>query len=223
MAPAPKRQKKEEKKAIAKLPKTPLQKPFGVGIPGSMRTKLKYVVKENLNSTNGSVDQRAYRAGSVFDPEFAIGGHQPMYYDQYATLYNHYIVHGSTIRVTITPEGSSAWPFPAFLTLTGDDNATDGGSATTIMERSRAKHVTVPQFGTDGVVYHLTHSYKKDKIFKNFKNAELQAGVGANPTDDWYYMVSLQGSGTSGTCLALMLVEIIYDVEFFEPKDVTAS
>lgn len=223
MAPPAKRQKKEERKAIAKLPRTPLQKPFGLGIPGSMRTKLKYVVNDTMSSASGGVDQRFYRAGGAYDPEFAIGGHQPMYYDQYSVLYNHYIVHGSTIKVTISPQGSTAWANPGYMVLHGDDNAIDGGSVFTIMERARSRHTLIPQFGTDGVVHHLNMAYDKNKIFKNFKNAELQASTAALPTDDWYFGLTWQSGGTTGTLTCAILVEIVYDIEFFEPKEVSAS
>ena len=40
---------------------------------------------------------------SLFDPDFTGTGHQPYYFDQFATIYQRYTVIGSKLTATFTP------------------------------------------------------------------------------------------------------------------------
>jgi len=62
--------------------------------------KLRYVIHENLaGPTVGAINVKQYRANSLYDPEYAVGGHQPMGFDQLMAQYNHYTVLKSTFQV----------------------------------------------------------------------------------------------------------------------------
>lgn len=200
-------------------------RPIGNGISQTYRTKLRYVY-HNVFQLAGVTDL-VFRAGSVFDPEFAVGGHQPMYYDQLAALYQHYIVHKSNITVYATGYGILAAPTASTTTLClrGDDAGTSTSTTkTTIMEHAGTKFVKFPAWNVgNSVTKKLTMSYDKNKVFKNFKNADLQAPVTGNPTEDWYYILS--GWTDSGPVNQNLWLDVVidYDVEFFEVKDITGS
>ena len=72
--------------------------------------ELKYV--DNLIFPGGAgsgVQFHAYRANSIFDPDAAVGGHQPMYMDQLALFYTTYSVLSSTITCKFTNSSFQPW------------------------------------------------------------------------------------------------------------------
>lgn len=223
MAPPAKRTKTTTMTKSRRTPRVP--RPIGSGIQQNYRTKLRYAYEGVLPCTNyASV---VFRAGSCFDPEFAVGGHQPYYYDQLAALYQHYIVHKSKITVTACGTGAAITRVdsPTTLVLFGDDS----GSAAfvgkqTILERPGCKAALFPAFDVgNSVTKKLTMTYDKDKVFKNYKNSELQALTTANPAEDYYFIVAgwnTNGPTSSGIWLQ---IAIEYDVEFFEVKEVSGS
>lgn len=202
-----------------------IPRPIGTGISQTYRTKLRYAYHAVFQCS--TVTNLVFRAGSLFDPEYAVGGHQPYYYDQLSALYQHYIVHKSKINVTATGYGILAAPTASTSTLVlrGDDTATGlTTTKTTLMELPGSKFVKFPAWNTgNSVTRQLTMSYDKNKIFKNFKNSDLQAQVGTNPAEDWYFIVS--GWTDSGPTAQNIWLDVIidYDVEFFEAKDPPGS
>ncbi len=48
------------------------------GMPLIRRAKLRYVDSPLITSTFGVLQTYNYRANSIYDPDFAFGGHQPM-------------------------------------------------------------------------------------------------------------------------------------------------
>lgn len=74
-------------------------------VPGSFpplkRVKLKYVTQVSLNPSTSLNDYAVFRANSLYDPEYATGGHQPMWHDVYASVYDNYRVYFS--KITVVP------------------------------------------------------------------------------------------------------------------------
>lgn len=56
-------------------------------------------VTHPVGAAIGFISQYTFRANSMFDPNFTGIGHQPMYRDEYATLYDSYTVIASFIEV----------------------------------------------------------------------------------------------------------------------------
>jgi hypothetical protein len=51
--------------------------------------------------TNQFGTEQSFRLGSLFDPDFGIGGHQPLGFDQMAAFYNQYLVEAVDINIEI--------------------------------------------------------------------------------------------------------------------------
>ena len=45
----------------------------------------------------------------LFDPWLTVGGHQPLYFDQVAAIYQHYTVMKARMKVTIVPNTVDAY------------------------------------------------------------------------------------------------------------------
>lgn len=68
------------------------------GIPNRYRTKLHYVDVLTSTTTAGSNSYWVYQS-SLFDPYYAVGGHQPYYFDQIAAMYSNYRVYGFSYKM----------------------------------------------------------------------------------------------------------------------------
>lgn len=67
---------------------------------------MRYVDHTALQCTLGVMGQDNFYCNGTFDPYVALGGHQPMGYDQMMQYYNYCIVIGSKITVDFMPSGS---------------------------------------------------------------------------------------------------------------------
>lgn len=69
-----------------------------LGFSDTQKVKLKYSISISFTST--SFQNKVFRMNSLFDPEFIIGGHQPMGYDQWTPMYNRYLVTGMAYDIS---------------------------------------------------------------------------------------------------------------------------
>lgn len=71
-------------------------------------TRMRYATLTALNYGGlGTPAAYQYRINSLFDPDLTGGGHQPLGFDQYATLYNKYRVHGMKYKITFTSRSTT--------------------------------------------------------------------------------------------------------------------
>jgi len=69
-------------------------------IPNKTLVKLKYATQAaNLNPAIGTAAVAVFRANDLYDPEVAVGGHQPRCFDQWILMYDHFVVIKSSIKV----------------------------------------------------------------------------------------------------------------------------
>jgi len=75
-----------------------VSRPISVGVPNYRYAKLQYCDQIG-GSIPASLSIASVYSSSAFDPYFPFGGHQPMFYDNYATLYSKYKVNYATITM----------------------------------------------------------------------------------------------------------------------------
>ena len=77
-----------------------------VGVPQCWNLKLRYCDRVVVDTTHQGVGESLfiYRLNGAFDPQQATGGHQPMYYDAMAGIYNEYLVTGCRATLTVTQD-----------------------------------------------------------------------------------------------------------------------
>jgi len=224
-------QRKENRPKIAPQVGHP-QRSLQTAWPITTQVKLPYVGHTTL--TPGTAGVPAYiflRAGSCYDPEYAVGGHQPLGFDQWSTFYNHYTVIGSTLKCTYhtlatTPQG------PVIQGITLKDAASYTLAAWTALyedPRTNSRFVRDAPVATQtGSTMVLTHSYKA-KSFFNVKDVidntnRFGAPTTADPTDNAYYMIHVTELSSAFSAAAVSVgYEIVYDVVFSEPKTLLGS
>lgn len=76
-----------------------------LGFPTSMRTTLKYCEKFDLDLATYDCVVGTFRANSIYDPNYATGGHQPRGQDDFASIYTDYCVTGCKLKATAMYKG----------------------------------------------------------------------------------------------------------------------
>lgn len=101
---------------VAKIPKA-------VGLPDMQKVKLRYVEIFSVDPAgSGVVSSYAFRANSIYDPNYTGSGHQPSGFDQIAPYYERCHVISSKARLEYTPGATSTSVTPAWATITCDPN-----------------------------------------------------------------------------------------------------
>lgn len=195
------------------------------GVPSGMSStqvaNLRYAFSTSLTATT-TLAGSAFRCNSCFDPEVSLGGHQPMGYTTWSSLYNHYVVLGSKITIRwVSPDANTT---PSICGVYTTDTETfpysDAGG---FMEARRGMTRDLPSGNTRQITTVGKYSPKKFFNIKDVKDNLLRLGalVGADPSEEAYYMVWLQAH--TGTVTWYLTISIDYIVLFSEPKDLAQS
>lgn len=186
------------------------------GFPNSIITKIRYIELYKLTSTTGSVASQVMAANGIYDPDVSGGGHQPMYHDYYAGIYNDYTVIGSRIKVTLTNTSSS---HAVVWGINGDDDSSGSSTLTTHMEQNNSQWM---QVGT------ATGGHDTGTITANFEplrdfgvatkdDGQSMTATGSNPSELWCYQIYAAAQDL-GTATCEITVEVDYTVKFSELK-----
>jgi hypothetical protein len=186
---------------------------------------LRYSEVANFTLATVTGTQALFRLNSIFDPNAAVGGHQPYGYDQMAALYNRYRVlacrwkitfgtQASTYKIVILPiNGALASAITTSLTF---ETACEtprarlytqgGGGAPTVVANGHIKlndlnGVTIPEYLADD---------------------RFEAQIGANPAEVMNLIIGIYNP-TTGTITIDYTVELIYKVDLHDPLAVAGS
>ena len=193
------------------------------GFPKTAVARLKYVVEESVNAgASGVPTVVKYHANGCFDPEVAVGGHQPIGFDEFMARYDHYYVLGSKIKLTPTTSSTSVKGPVVIAIRLEDSTAITPNSVAHVLENPGTVWTTWgpnPQ-GQESRSKYITKYYSCKKFFgyKPFGN-KMQVGSGAaNPEEDALFNVYVMGIDFSDPATITYIAEIEYIVAFSEPK-----
>ena len=195
--------------------------PGVVGIPDRIRTKLRYQMSSSATTTLGALFSYQFRGNSVFDPDLTGGGSQPTYFDNFANIYNSYVVLSSHIEVEFMNVTSTSpvlvGMYPAYNTAVGttalDCAAMRYAVSKSILGAGNAVKVvlmdnmsTAQQFGI------REEAVVDDDLYS--------AVVTTNPAaaQTWYWTLFAQTEVGTTTLNVPFRVSLVYDVCFFDPN-----
>lgn len=213
--------KKLRKKIRKKAQSThKLFKSIGRGLPERMMMSHRYVDKIAIGSVSGALGSYTFAANGMYDPDITGTGHQPIWFDQIGSYYNHYCVVGSKITVAL------ANPVTGLIRValvTDDNNSTSGytGIESVSEQFSGTKILQLtPESGTK----YLSRTFSLAKKFGKGLASESRfiGNAGANPTELSYYIIYNQADGGS-TVSAYCTVTIEYTAIWSELKDIPPS
>lgn len=199
----------------------------GLGFPQRFRAKLRYNENVSLSSTGGSLNAYTFVANGLFDPNNTGTGHQPMYFDQYMLIYNHYKVLGSIINVKIAGPAGSSTPNAntQIAVIVNDDNSIAGvTSFSQIVEWGQLNSFKLyGSFYSQQKNANLTTKWSCKRWFKDKYTASTVSGSsGANPSETANFIIIQQPVGNDDVTNHY-IVTIDYIVDFYEIRDIAQS
>lgn len=216
--------------------------PFG----NVFETELVYTTQLQMDPSSGGSTSSVFSANGLYDPEVALGGHQPHGFNELTALFANYQVLSSTLEATLYPKTDGyTWPATAggnqaafvvpnillgsILAVCLRDTSTQftGSSvtATTLMERPGMKTKAVGSYQNPTRVretFTVAKHYGKSKVVQD----DTLHGTGSSdPSDGVYFHVILAPCEAAGMNLPPqnVFIRIKYRARFFNPINLASS
>lgn len=152
-----------------------------MGFPDRLVTKLKYHTLGTLTSTSGAVGTYQWRWNSTFDPDITNTGHQPLYRDTYASLYDQYAVVSASAIIKVVNTNTA----PFICGVVTDDDASPSTNLDTLCEQNHGEHTLLPpQTGAlSAHTFRVKWNCKSVLGIDPFSSELYKTAVGSNPTE----------------------------------------
>lgn len=221
-----KKKKTNKKKSAYSRRKYPMTRYLGNGIPDRVKVQLKYSDVLTITTGVAGTGLHVFRGNSIYDPDVTSTGHQPLYHDNYAALYERYIVTSAKMDLLCVNHGATDSCIVMCIASTeqyalGDINA----NATFEQPYAvRSKLLSVASQNPSKLSMSMTSTkalgqYKTQYLADDINNASF----GANPTREWFFNVAvLAMNGASSQPVRIQLL-ITYNVECFDRKSQAAN
>jgi hypothetical protein len=186
---------------------------------------LKYseLMSHSMATTVGT--QSTFRLNSIFDPNAAVGGHQPYGYDQLAALYNRYRVLRAAWKITFANQAGG------FDIVVVPLNGALASAITTNITFETACEVPYAQLRTQGgggapnVIVEGSMDLNKlggVKLSEYLDDDRFEAQIGANPAEVISLIIGTYNP-TGSTIVATFVVELWYEVDLHDPISLAGS
>lgn len=191
-----------------------------VGCPDSVRVILRYNELLAPATTLGGLYTYQYRGNSVFDPNYTGGGAQPSYYDNWANMYNSFVVLSS--RITCEFVSMIAGTAPLLAGIYPAYNTSVGTAAIDCASMRYAKSASTASQGS-AIRTTIVNDMSTAQMFGIPESAVVEddaySGSASNPASaqTWYWTVFAQAESGTSTISGNIRVCIEYDVKFFDP------
>jgi len=185
----------------------------GTGFPDKLTTNLAFVDSIILTGNAGQPLQwKTYRLSSPYDPVEAIGGGQPTYFDQLATLYGRYIVNGAKITCKYAVGTTATVGVGPYMVgvLCSDQTGMPSLNGEVL---AGANNCTYRLCSIDDGTVTVTETYSQKKMFPDVP-AYAQSTVGLDPLVNWYAKVWAEPQGISVTTPINVVISIEFNVTF---------
>ncbi len=189
------------------------------GFPTKLVAKLRYCDIFQITSTTGSIAKEVLNINSTFDPDQTGTGHQPMYRDTYAGIYDQYAVISAKAYVTFV---SNATTSAMLVGTVIDDDSSTSSVFQTLCEQSTGEHYLIPN-ATGSLNNHrfvVNWDCKKHLGIDPYSSESYKTPVGSNPTEIstllcWAYPAD--GSSTTTTTVFVELEQTVLWTELSTP------
>jgi len=198
---------------------------MGIGFPSKCTATLKYNSTYTLSSIagTGAYNWCGWRANGLNDPDYQAGGHQPMYFDQYMYIYNHYVVTKSKITVKVVPAESNTAAGRIVIHLNDDGVMANSDLSSYIEQNGTSKTMLFGSVDTN-TQQALVCYFDSKKVFGGdyLANNALQGTSATDPTEMSLFVVGIE-SVTASQTTCYLDVSIEYTAIFSELRDMVKS
>lgn len=187
--------------------------------PKQLRNTVRYCDFVDLGVTAG-IGKYMFSTNGLYDPDYTSTGHQPLYFDQLATIYDHYTVVASRIKVELATGSAYNLLFSMYV----DDDTTTVTDAQQAMEQPGAKWIALNPSAAK--IRRLNHKWNAGDLLgpaDPLSSNDLKGTGSTNPTEQSYYVIQChEETGALNTNVGLA-VQIEYDVVWTEMKTMAQS
>lgn len=197
---------------------------IGQGFPDKLMTTMRYFEWAAVTAAAApSVSRYFLKANGLYDPNTTGTGHQPLGYDQFTPIYNHWVVTASRIKATYTYRDENAdVVHPTVCGIYDDDDGSNSLDYNALAEGSDRTKIGILTTNNDRVTLYST--WKNAKTFgpATLSDPSQRGAATTDPTETHQWCLWVYNVGnTSHT------INIIYDIEYqvtwFERKDLAGS
>lgn len=197
---------------------------IGRSFPEHVRTSIRYCDVKTFGApqASSSISKIFYKANGIYDPDSAVGGHQPLGFDQWTAIYNHWVVNSATIRCTFYINSDTTLDAAFLCGIYDDDDATNSLSVSELQEGSgRNRSCMVTTNHPQNILY---ATWKSKRKFSSNQLADVnQRGTSsADPSESSQWCIWAYNYGINSDRVDVN-IDIEYDVTFFERKDLAGS
>jgi len=156
---------------------------------------------------------------STYDPDATGVGHQPLYRDTYAAIYDQYAVISADVKVTFVSNALTSAMLVGYLI---DDDVSNSTSINTLCEQNNGESFLIPNstgsMNTRSFMYH----WDAEKILKidPFASETYKTPVGSNPTEQstlLLWAAPADSQSTTTTTVHLELEQLVLWTELATP------
>lgn len=191
------------------VPRNSLSYNYNVaGFPTRIVSTVRYHEAGSLVSVVGSLVNSTYRWNSTFDPDLSGGGHQPLYRDTYATVYDHYAVVSAKAYITFVNPTTS----PVLVGVVNDDDGTASTTLDTICEQSTSQYQLLgPVSSSKSTCSFIpTWNAKNALGIDPFTSEQYKTAIGSNPAED--SILAVFAADISGAASTTIYYDIIIEM-----------
>lgn len=199
---------------------------LNTGFPQNYRCKLRYVDRATYQAVSGGKQQ--YRLNGLQDPDYThtLTGHQPLYFDQFAVIYNEYLVTGC--KITITLSQSNETDNPTIVCWSVRDNPTiNSTSVSHAIEEGNRTVVNLGYAGGGSPIKSISQYVNIGRVHGarriSAANDSFVSLVTTTPRDE---VIGTLQFFSSDEVLGVSLdytVTLDYYVQFFNKRDIAQS
>jgi len=188
-----------------------------MGFPDKLMSKLRYCDLNTLTSTLGSIGRYVFRWNSTFDPDLTGVGHQPLYRDTFAGIYDQYSVVSATAKIKFINPGTD----PIRVGVVTDDDNTGSTTVDTLCEQAHGQHVLLPPMAgsLSSHTFNISWDCKKILTIDPFTSEAYKTAVGSDPTEqsDLHVWFNNAIAGTSVCYFDIELIQTVLWTELSTP------
>jgi len=172
-----------------------------------------------LTSTVGSIAKYVYRLNSTFDPDSTGTGHQPMFRDTFAGIYDHYSVVSSRVVVKFVNSSTTTYHTGVLI----DDDGSTSTNIDVLCEDTNGLTVMLPAL-TGSLSTHtfsVNWDAKKYLGIDPYASETYKTAVGSNPAEEsdiTCWAVPTDGTSTATVVIDVMIEYLVLWTELSSPS-----
>nr|AGA18482.1 hypothetical protein [uncultured marine virus] len=183
----------------------------GQGLVAKKQTVLLRYADSFLLASGSTPTSRLFRVNGLFDPDAAVGGHQPRGFDQLAVLYKRYRVTKACLEVWTCPTSPSS-ECMTVVTMRNDNNPIpDTRNAIEDPE------CVLKMVASDRPAY-IKKEIDLKKYMIDYDVDDYAATVSALPANQLFFHIVNCGVAGQNQQNNQIQIRITYEAEFFDPQ-----